>query len=296
MGKSKSKFHGLIDKKYPSIGRYLRRMTAVIPDKKFISLQYKRHMGVEIDWENPETFNEKLQWLKVNWYDPDATICADKYEVRNFVREKIGEKYLTKLYGVYEDVDQINFNDLPEKFVLKGTHGSAMNLVCGDKKKISWEEEKKIIRNWLKTNFYYGAREWVYKDITPRIIIEEFLGENIVDYKLYCFNGEPKYWFVCSDRSSGVRADYYELKWEKAPFRWIYPPITTNPKKPENADEMVELARKLSKQFPFVRVDFYEIDGKVYFGELTFFHGGGFGWYEPREYNKILGNMLQLPK
>jgi|SRR5690625_3290170 len=292
----RNRFHKLIDKKYPWKGRFIRRMTSVIPDKQYVSWQYKRHMGEEINWDNPTNFNEKMQWLKVNWRDTLATKCADKYSVREYIKNTIGEQYLTKLLGVYNNVDEINVNDLPEKFVLKGTHGSGMNVICTDKHSVDWGYKRKTLNGWLKTNYYYGTREWVYKDITPRIICEEYLGDNPVDYKLYCFGGEPKYWFVVTDRSSEVRADYFELNWKKAPFRWIYPPNITTPKRPEKSEEMIDLARKLSKPFPFVRVDFYEIDGKIFFGELTFFHGNGLGKYMPTEYNEILGQMLTLPK
>lgn len=295
MAKTKSTFHKIIDVRYPWVGRSIRRLISIIPDKQYISWQYQRHMGEPINWENPQTFNEKLQWMKVYWRDSLATKCADKYAVREYVEEIIGEQYLNKLLGVYDKVELINFDELPNKFVIKATHGSAMNLICSDKTKVDWQIEKKKLNRWLKTNYYNGNREWVYKDIKPRIICEDYLGDNITDYKLYCFHGEPKYWFVATDRSSGVKADYYELDWAKAPFRWIYPPNTSTFKKPEKSEEMIKLARALSKPFPFVRVDFYEIKGEIYFGELTFFHGSGFGWYEPKEYNYTLGKMINLP-
>lgn len=253
-------------------------------------------MGVAINWDNPKTLNEKLQWLKIYWRDPLATVCADKYAVRDYVRDTIGEQYLNTLIGVYDTIDEIDINSLPDKFVLKATHGSSMNIICSDKSKMNWGNEKKKLKRWLTTNYYCGNREWVYKNIKPRIICEEYLGDNIVDYKLYCFNGEPRYWFVATDRKAGVKADYYELDWKKAPFRWIYPPLNSPPQKPQNSDKMIELSKMLSKPFPFVRVDFYEINGKIYFGELTFFHGSGFGWYEPREYNEYLGQLLKLPE
>lgn len=293
MGKNKkSFFHIIIDDKIPLLGRSIRKMTMLISDKNYISWQYKRHMNKRINWDNPKTFNEKLQWLKVYWRNPLATKCADKYSVREYIKEKIGSQYLTELIGVYDSVDQIDLKELPEKFVLKATHGSAMNIICSNKSDIDWSHEKSKLNNWLKTNYYYGNREWVYRDIKPRIICEEYLGENIVDYKLYCFNGIPKYWFVAQDRLTGVKADFYELDWEKAPFNWVYPSSESSPSIPENSEEMIRLATILSAPFPFVRVDFYEIEGKIYFGELTFFHGSGFGEYQPVEYNQILGNMI----
>ncbi|MGB6406934.1 MAG: ATP-grasp fold amidoligase family protein [Planococcus donghaensis] len=284
-----------IIRKSPSIARYLRTITLLIPDKLYLSWQFKRHMQEKINWNNPKTFNEKMQWLKIYWRDPLATKCADKFEVREFIEETIGKKYLTEIYGVFDNVEDININDFPDKFVLKATHGSAMNIVCEDKAKFNWEIEKKKLKSWLKTNYYNGNKEWVYKDIKPRIICEEYLGNNPIDYKLYCFNGNPQYWFVATDRSNGVKADYYELNWEKAPFRWIYPPNDKKPEIPNKSNEMIELAVKLSNPFPFVRVDFYEINNKILFGELTFFHGSGFGSYEPKEYNELLGRMLHLP-
>src|SRR5690554_3478242 len=170
----------------------------VISDEELIRKKFKKRLGRELELDNPIMYNDKLQWLKLNWYDPVATKCADKYEVREIIKEKIGEEYLNELIGVYESVDEIDIDKLPDKFVLKGTHGSGFNIICKDKSKMNWDEEFKKMRRWLRTNYYLQNREWVYKDITPRIICEKFLADDdeassLTDYKVFCFNGRPTY-------------------------------------------------------------------------------------------------------
>lgn len=270
----------------------------LISDEKHIRKIFKKSMGREVELDNPITYNDKLQWLKLNWYDPIATKCADKYEVRKIVAEKIGPMYLNKIYGVYESVNEIDIDKLPNKFVLKGTHGSGFNIICKDKSIMNWGKEFKKMKRWLSTNFYLQNREWVYKNIKPRIICEKYLegdgGKLPRDYKFFCFDGEPKFLFVASDRGVNTKFDFYDLEWNKLAVSQYYPNSDYVIPKPENLDQILELARKLSKGFPHVRVDFFLNDQDIIFGELTFFHFSGTKKFVPDKYDKIFGKYLNL--
>ncbi|MFE4425938.1 ATP-grasp fold amidoligase family protein [Peribacillus butanolivorans] len=274
----------------------------LISEYKLIKNKFRGRLGREVDLENPNKYNDKLQWLKLNWFDPLATICADKYEVREFVKEMVGEEYLNELYGVYESVDEINIDILPNSFVLKGTHGSGFNIVCKDKTKMDWNKEFKKMRRWLKTNYYLQNREWVYKDIKPRIICEKFIkqddGAELRDYRIFCFNGIPK--FITVDFSitnkKKTRRNLYDIEWNLMNNEISYPKeLTIKVNKPDNLDEMISLSKKLSSSFPHARVDFYYIKGKIIFGEITFFHQSGMGEIRPLEFEDEMGSWLQLP-
>ena len=273
----------------------------LVSDEKLIRRKFKKRLGREVNLKNPVKYNDKLQWLKLNWYDPMATKCADKYEVREIVKERIGEQYLNELIAVYESVDEIDIDKLPDKFVLKGTHGSGFNIICKDKSKMNWDEEFKKMRRWLRTNYYLQNREWVYKDIQPRIICEEFLvqddGYELRDYRFFCFNGRPK--FITVDFSitekQKTRRNLYGLEWNLMDAEISYPKETNiQVEKPEKLEEMIELSKKLSSGFPHARVDFYYIDKRVIFGEITFFHQSGMGRINPEEFEVDMGNWLEL--
>lgn len=273
-----------------------------ISDKNLIRKQFKKRMGREVEFKEPINFTDKLQWLKLNWYDPLATSCADKYEVRRLVSNKIGKIYLNKVYKVYETVDDIDIGKLPKSFVLKGTHGSGFNIICKDKNEMNWNLEKKRMRRWLKKNYYWQTREWVYKDIKPRIICEQYLSEDnehgsLTDYKFYCFNGKPTYCQVIRGRGSNETIDFYDVKWNNMGFSGLRPLPNSNldSKKPDKYEEMIDLAKILSENFPFVRVDFYYVNNNIYFGELTFFPHSGMGKFDPPEWDLKLGKLLNLP-
>ena len=241
------------------------------------------------------------QWLKLNWKDPLATKCADKYLVREIVKEKIGEEYLNDLIGVYDSVDEIDIDKLPSKFVLKGTHGSGFNIICKDKTKMNWKEEFKKMERWLKRNYYLKKREWVYKDIKPRIICEKYLEEKeageLKDYKVFCFDGEPKLIQVDFDRFKEHKRNLYTLDWEFIDAEIKYhSDKTVIIRKPKILQEMLELSKVLSHGFPHVRVDFYYCENKIIFGELTFFHGSGMELFSPDHFELKLGSFLKLPK
>ncbi len=274
---------------------------SLINDEKVIRNTFKKRVGRELNLDNPEQFNDKLQWLKLNWRDPLATKCADKYEVRYFVKERIGEDYLNDLYEVYESVEEINISKLPKAFVLKGTHGSGFNIICKDKNKLDWDKEYKKMKRWLKKNYYWEKREWVYKDIKPRIICEKYMSEGeqtvaLTDYKFFCFNGEAKYCQVIRGRGENETIDFYNEDWEHMDFTGLRPLPNSNSKylKPEKYEQMINLASTLSKGFPFVRVDFYYVNNVIIFGELTFFPQSGMGSFYPLEWNKKVGDMLEI--
>lgn len=273
----------------------------VISDEELIRKKFKKRLGREVDLENPIKFNDKLQWLKLYWHDPIATKCADKYEVREIIKEKIGEEYLNELIGVYGSVNEIDIDKLPDKFVLKGTHGSGFNIICKDKSKMNWDEEFKKMRRWLRTNYYLQNREWVYKDIKPKIICEKYLEEldsgELKDYKIFCFDGDPKIIEVDFDRFKNHKRNFYDLDWNFINYEIKYPNDSkANISKPDALTEILDLSRILSEGFPHVRVDFYLLNRKIMFGELTFFHESGMGPFKPEAFEIKMGNWLELPQ
>lgn len=276
-------------------------LTKYLTDKQFLKMKYRCSLNRKLRLESPETFNEKLQWLKLHDRQPQYTIMADKYKVREYIAETIGEEYLIPLYGVWESSDDINFDDLPDQFVLKCNHNSGLGMcICTDKLKLDIQKVRKELKKGLKENYFMTAREWPYKHIPRRIIAEEYLqSENgIADYKIHCFNGEPKFILVCQDRftESGLTEDFFTCDWNHMNLqRPKYPNSVKEIKKPDNFEEMLMLARKLSQNIPFVRVDLYNIDGKIYFSELTFYPASGFEAFEPDEWDRVLGKWLTLP-
>ncbi|WP_025162158.1 ATP-grasp fold amidoligase family protein [Paraclostridium bifermentans] len=270
-------------------------------DDLYLKLVYRSHIGKNLNLKNPKTYNEKLQWLKLHDRNPKYTKLVDKYEVRSYISEEIGEEYLIPLVGVYETFDEIKFNELPDKFVLKCTHDSGGVVICKDKSKFDIDNARKKINKCIKRNFYYLGREWPYKNIKPKIVCEKYMeDENIGelrDYKFMCFNGEVKCLFVCLNRNtqSGLNVDFYNLEWEKMEFERHYPRSEEIIEKPHNFKKMIKLAEKLAKDIPFVRVDFYEINKKIYFGELTFYPGCGFEEFTPEYYDELLGSWINLP-
>ena len=273
-----------------------------ISDKQYLVLMGKVRMNKKMNIENPKTFNEKLQWLKLYDRNPEYTKMVDKYEAKKYVSEIIGDEYIIPTLGIYNNFDEIDFEKLPNQFVMKCTHNSGGNIICKDKGHFDYKFARKWMGNCLKRNYYNYNKEWVYKNIKPRIIVEKYMqdrGEDeLKDYKLMCFNGKVKCSFVCSDRynNKGLKVDFFDINWNKMPFERKYPNSTQKIQKPINYELMIEFAEKLSRNIPFLRVDFYEINGKIYFGELTFFPGSGFEEFRPEKYDRILGDMLELPK
>lgn len=277
---------------------YLKNFTS---DVKYDERKFKRRMGRKINWENPLLFNDKLQWLKRHWRDPKAVICADKYAVRKYVAQKIGEEYLIEMYDVFTSVDDIDIFKLPKSFTMKGTHGSGYNIICKDKSQINWGKEFVLMKTWLKINYFWSSREWVYKDIPPRIICEKLLKDDktndVRDFKIFCFNGEPKLIEVDFDRFVDHKRNIFDIEWNLLDVKMKYPTDhSVKIEKPKKLKKMLELSRKLSEDFPHVRADFYYVDNKIYFGELTFFPDAGAGKVIPIEFEKTMGDWLELPK
>lgn len=271
-----------------------------MPDEQFIRLQYALKMKKDLNLDNPKTFNEKLQWLKLYDRNPLYTKLVDKYTVREFVADRIGEEYLIPLYGVYEDYDAIDFNALPESFVLKMTHTSGGVYVTQNKEKIDHEKWREEMDAWLHSNYYWVHREWPYKNVPPRIIAEKFMvdesGTDLKDYKFFCFDGEPKMLFIGSQRATDLRFDFFDMNFNHLPVQQQTKNSDRDLKKPKGFDKMVELARELSQGIPHVRVDFYDINGQIYFGELTFYHNGGHEPFTPDSFDYKLGELLTLPE
>lgn len=273
-----------------------------IPDKTYLQLLYSIRINKKLNLNAPQTFNEKLQWLKLYNRNPEYTKMVDKYEAKKYVANIIGEEYIIPTLGVYDKFEDINFATLPNQFVIKCTHNSGGLIICKDKTKLNIKEARKKINKSLKRNYFYTGREWPYKNVKPRIIAEQYMedkkNDELYDYKFMCFNGKVKCSFVCTDRYSedGLKVTFFDLNWNKMPFERHYPNSNNVIEKPINYELMIKLAETLSKDIPFVRVDFYEINNKPYFGELTFYPGNGMEEFTPEKYDKILGDMLELPK
>lgn len=282
---------------------FAKKSLKFLPDKLYIKLYYRLRVGRKLNMCDPETLNEKLQWLKYNYRFPLQSIVSDKLLVRDYVKEKIGEKYLIPLLGSWEEYSDIDFSSLPERFVLKCNHDSGGLVVCTDKANLNYEEAKKKIEKSLKSNFFYIGREYQYRNIKPMIICEEFISDNgkvPMDYKIYCFNGKPDVILVCRDRfvKNTHRASYLFFDQE-----WNFQPLDKGDEnlkdidipKPENLDEMIEIARKLSEDFLFARIDLYNIKGKVYFGEITLSPNSGFDSDIKYETDLMFGQKLIIP-
>lgn len=273
-----------------------------IPDPIFLQLYYFAVFHRFANLKNPHSFDEKLNWLKLHDRKPEYCDLVDKYKVKSIVAEQIGEEYIIPTLGVWDHFDEIDFDLLPNQFVLKCTHDSEGLVIVKDKSEMDRKAAKEKLEASLKNNFYYIGREWPYKNVQPRIIAEQYMEDSVLkelrDYKFFCFNGEPKLMFVASGRNDkGLRIDYFDLQYRHLDLvRKPCPNAEEMPEKPKNFEKMIHLSRVLSKGKPHLRVDFYEVNGKVYFGELTFFNHGGFGKYSPEKWNYILGEWLELPK
>lgn len=272
-------------------------------DKFFVKIFYRERMGYSLNLENPQTYNEKLNWLKLNYKNPLMTSLVDKYEAKKYVSEKIGEEYIIPTYGIWNSFDKIDFDILPDQFVLKTTHDGGGIVVCEDKSTFNFTKAKQKLNKHLSLNHYDYAREWPYKDVKPRILAEKFMMDSEVqelrDYKFFCFNGETKFMSLYLNRQSHepTRRTFYNLEFEPYDFYQVRLPHLINEKisKPKGFDKMVELANILSTGFPHVRVDFYYVNNHIYFGELTFYHASGTSRFKPEEWDYKIGEWITLP-
>lgn len=268
-------------------------------DVKFCKCKYYKYNNKKLNLENPSEFMEKIQWLKLNFYKEEYGCYVDKFEVRKYVANKIGEKYLNPIYGVFDSFKDIDFSILPEKFIIKGTHGSGMNILVVDKSKIDLSKIEKKIKTFLKTEYFKVNREYVYKKLKPRIVVEELIdsgNEQLKDYKFYCFNGVPKYVLVKTSINGVEKKCFYDLNWTKICQEKITKDYFEHEfEKPDNFNEMIDVATKLSEGFIFIRVDLYSHNNSVIFGELTFFPMGGMKRLKMEKLNKEMGDAIQLP-
>lgn len=269
-----------------------------LSDKVYLSIKYKHVFGKKMDWDNPQSFNEKLQWLKVYNRDPQYTKLVDKYEVKKYITKVIDRKYVIPTLGVWNTFEEIDFDALPNQFVLKCTHDSGGLVVCKDKANLDKDAAKKKINQSLQNNYYYSGREWPYKNVKPRIIAEQYMADDLRDYKLFCFNGVPRMTLVCSERftKDGLKEDFYDEAWNHLDVQRPEHGNAILPiERPKQYELMKELAAELSEKMPFTRIDFYEINEKVYFGEITFYPASGFVGFKPEEWDLKLGNWIKLP-
>ena len=278
-----------------------------MPDEEYIKKQFKACMGNELNLENPKTFNEKLQWLKLNDRNPLYTIMADKYSVREYLKQNSmggGTAYCVPLIDVWEKEEDIDFDKLPEKFVLKCNHNSGLGMcICKNKSKLNIEAVRKNLKSGLEQDYYLTSREWPYKDINRKIICEKFMEDGtfnnaMTDYRMYCFNGKPAFIHITSDTTNSEKELCYfvDLEWNSLEYRRkdesYYVEV---PSKPSSLNDMIAFARKFAKDIPFVRCDFYEVGGKMYFSEFTFFPSGGYVPFVDHKYDIEIGRLLQLP-
>ena len=269
-------------------------------DKKYLIKEYNATMGKKLNLDNPITYSEKLQWLKLNDRKDIYTTMVDKCKAKQFVSDIVGEEHTIPTIGIWDSFEEINFDKLPNQFVLKCNHDSGSIVICRDKSKLDLSKTKKIIEKSLKRNYFLVHREWPYKNIERKIMCEPLLHDDgdenswLVDYKFFCFNGEPKLCYISRDRSENPTTDFFDMDFNHLPFRMKDPNSIVPPPKPDCFEQMKEISKKLSKGIPHLRVDFYYVNNHIYVGELTFYHCAGFVNIVPDEWNYKLGNMIDL--
>lgn len=269
----------------------------------FIEQKYSYLLGEFPDLDNPKTFNEKIHWLNLNYQNELITKCCDKYEMKIYIKEKIGSKYVVPVLKVFNSANEINFDELPNKFAIKVNWGDGAEFseLVTDKKNVDINKIKFKMNNAIQpwNNLYYSHFFWGYKNVKPKIFVEQYLehdGSDLNDYKVHCFNGEPKLILVCEDRSNQrMKKTFLDTNWNILPCRRDDGDVNPDVKKPNNLDEMLKIAKILSKPFPFVRVDFYNVNNQLYIGEMTFHPGCGFESFIPNSYNRTFGDMIVLP-
>ncbi len=273
-----------------------------MPDKLYLKILFRLRMGYRLNLKSPRTFSEKLQWMKLYDRKPIYNTMVDKAEAKKYVAERIGDEYIIPTLGVWERFEDIDFDTLPDRFVLKCTHDSGGLAICRDKATFDKQKAKEKIERSLRANYFLSTREWPYKDVKPRILaeqyVEDFSGEPLIDYKFYCFDGEPKCLYVSKGLTDHKTAQisFVTMDWQQAPYsRNDYPPFDSLPLKPKKFHEMVDVCRTLARGHAFLRVDLYQINDRVYFSELTFSPCAGFMKFDPPEWDKTFGDWITLP-
>lgn len=274
------------------------RAFGFLSDEKYLRLIYRLRMGRKLNLDDPRTFNEKLQWLKLNDRREIYTTMADKYLAKQYLVDKIGERYVVPLLGVWDGFDDIDFDALPKRFVLKTNHDSGTATVCRDKAGFDIRKARKKLGKSLKTDYFILKREWPYKNISRKIIAEEYLeeepGKEIKDYKFFCFNGVPEMMYIIENSAEIHTKVFFDMNGRPLDLEIDDPRTEVTPPVPPCFEEMKKLAAKLSEGIPFLRVDFYYVKGRVYVGELTFYHESGLGNIRPSEWNERLGEMIDI--
>ena len=271
-------------------------------DETYLKIAFRSSMGKKLRLDNPQTYSEKLQWIKLHDRKPEYTAMVDKHEAKKIAAELIGDEYIIPTLGVWDRFKEIDFDSLPNQFVLKCTHDSGGLVIVKDKNKMDMKAAKKKITTCLRHNFFWMGREWPYKDIQPKIIAEQYMEDaetgKLPDYKFFAFNGEVKALFIATERGTkdGTKFDFFDADFNHLPFINGYPNAKVTPKKPAQFELMKELASNLSAGIPQIRIDLYEVNGRVYFGEFTFFHWSGFKPFEPEEWDHIFGKWIKLPQ
>lgn len=278
-----------------------RKVFSWMSDELYLKIQYYLAFREKLNIQNPVTYNEKLNWLKLYDRKDEYTMMVDKYEVKKFISDVIGEQYIIPTLGVWKKFDEIDFEILPKQFVLKCTHDSGGLVICKDKNQLDLKAAKRKINKSLKRNYFWTGREWPYKNVEPRIIAEPYIEDiktkELRDYKFFAFDGDVKALFIATERQDkleGVKFDFFDINYNHLDIRHGHKNAEHIPKKPVNFDKMVHLAEMLSKDIPQIRVDFYEANEKIYFGELTFYHHSGMVPFEPREWDKYFGDWINI--
>ncbi len=273
----------------------------LLPMKLWVKIDYRYHMGKKCNLKNPETFNDKLCWMKIHHGNAERGALVDKVLAKQHIADRIGSEYLVKTLGVWDRFEDIPFDELPERFVLKPNHVSGNVVICTDRSKLDRALLKKEADRWMRRNFYHQGREPEYRNIRPRILAEELLTDNdgnaVADFKLYCFNGMPRMVCVCRNRfgDGGLLLNYYDMQWNSLPFRKIHTQRGGPVERPAALDEMVRVGKILAEGFPFIRLDFYEVQGKLYMGEMTFYPDSGIKRFENEDWDRLIGSWLTLP-
>lgn len=293
-------YHQLIKNPLEIIPKIISKypINRIIPDRIYVYLSYLGYTGYHLNLNNPLRFTEKLQWLKLNERDESFTQLSDKYGVREFVADRVGKQYLITLYKCYDSTDEIDLNELPNQFVLKCTHDSGSVIICNNKAEMDIAWMKKKLNKHLKRNYFYEHREYSYKKIPPKIVCEELIstdGSKVpTDYKFFCFNGIPQFIQVDIDRFEDHTRIIYDTNWNRAKFSIKFPYSYLTIERPTKLDEMLMVASKLSQGFKFVRIDLYQVNEQVLFGEMTFIHGAGYEPFFPDEYDFKIGELINL--
>ena len=280
----------------------MKKVSYVLPDKWYLAIRYRMKLHKWPNLKNPKLYTEKIQWLKLYDRKPEYNRMVDKFEAKKYIASIVGEQYIIPTYGVWENFDDIDFDSLPNRFVLKCTHNSGGVVVCLDKQTLDIEKARKIIEDCLQENYYWHSREWQYKNVQPRIIAEEYLydteypDESIMDYKFLCFNGEPKLLYYAEENTDDPYSDIYDMDFQKLDLQFPEPNSEVIAEMPDKFEEMKNLARKLSKGFAHLRVDIYYVNGRLYIGELTFYHCAGIFHITPKHWDRTLGDWIKLPE